>query len=289
MSDEILEEPGSQLPALPGDRSMSLAEIAQARPQAIELFVEAMKSAAKTLHRAAYALCNAEDFVLNRDKAGNEVAMLAGPGAQKIAPLLGLSIENLRGPDGQPRSEPLIELVDGKKHAVIIGDIYSRTLGTGFEAVRAERGEDEDFTGRSGRQGDLKASAYTLLISKAVRDLLGMSRIPVSVLAENGIDVSRCRKGHGYGSAASREKTQESGVDAGNLEARAKALWKRMVEVGGDENGAKTILQVCSRFEVEGKSFQARDWKHLIAKGSDKWLEATRRKFEAEHEPPEPA
>lgn len=198
-------EPADLAPAtttlLPAQR-MTLQQIAVARPQAMDAFVEAMASAARNLRRAAFALADPEDFVLSRDGEGNETAMLAGPGAQKIAPLLGIAITNLRGPDGQPVSEPVYE----NGTAVIIGDIESRVLGTVLESVRAERDEAEGFTGRKGNKGDLKSAANTLLLSKGVRTMLGMSRIPLAVLKENGIDVARCRKGHGYRGGARYEQ-----------------------------------------------------------------------------------
>ena len=190
-------EPAELAPAtmsiLPAQK-MTLQQIAVARPQAMDAFVEAMASAARNLRKAAFALVDPEDFVLSRDREGNETAMLAGPGAQKIAPLLGIAITNLRGPGGQPVSEPVYE----NGTAVIIGDIESRVLGTVLESVRAERDESEQFTGRAGNRGDLKSAANTLLLSKGVRVMLGMARIPLAVLKENGIDVARCRKGHGY-------------------------------------------------------------------------------------------
>ena len=208
-------EPAELAPAtmsiLPAQK-MTLQQIAVARPQAMDAFVEAMASAARNLRKAAFALVDPEDFVLSRDREGNETAMLAGPGAQKIAPLLGIAITNLRGPGGQPVSEPVYE----NGTAVIIGDIESRVLGTVLESVRAERDASEGFAGRAGNRGDLKSAANTLLLSKGVRTMLGMSRIPLAVLKENGIDVARCRRGHGYGSSGERQAgTVPTGTSSG--------------------------------------------------------------------------
>jgi len=191
----------TQEPQVLPARRMTVQELAAERPQAIEAFVDAMASAAKNIRRAAFALTDPEDWVLNRDKEGNEVAMLGGPGCQKIAPLLGVAVTNLRGPTGAPASEPVYE----NGVATIIGDVHSRVLGTYLEAVRAERDEAEKFTGREGNKGDLKSAAMTLLLSKGVRMMLGLTRVPIAVLAGNGLDTARCRRGHGYGTSGQRQ------------------------------------------------------------------------------------
>jgi hypothetical protein len=148
-----------------------------------------------------------EDWVIQKaKKSGDMTSMMCNSGAMKIAPLYGIQIKNLRGPDGAPTSEALIEETDGKRTAVLIGDAFCAFTNASVEGLRAAANESEDFIGRTSQTGahssvtlsDLKSTTYTRLLTKAVRVLCALSKVPAHELAANGMDMKGVTLGHGW-------------------------------------------------------------------------------------------
>jgi hypothetical protein len=121
-----------------------------------------------------------------------------------------------------------------------------------MEAIEGSRSSSEDFTGRSDFTGasklvqynDLRTSVYTLLHTKAVRILAGLSRVPLATLeaAWKGTDkkTDNCRKGTGFGGASGRRASSVSNVDG---DAKQKLKDEVLRRVGGDVHDAKKLTK----------------------------------------------
>lgn len=206
------------------------------------------------VRRAAITMTDPVDWVLNKDRQGNEVAMLTASGAQKVASLYGISIRPI--PPATDLTPERIQ-VNGKLAFHLRFRANSRFLGREIE-TEATRREDEEFTGRetnqSGefdRQGghtyepDLSKAVRTLSLKTGVVELVGLKAVSRSELddcwAPAGKSSKTCRFGHGYGTSNERtaNKVADPSAKAGAEELRVEIL-KR---VGGDESAAKQLLR----------------------------------------------
>lgn len=215
----------------------------------------------ESAHRIALRRTRPEDWVLFKDRSGAETAMLTASGADLVADVFGIQIANIRPLDHRGVFSPEKEPIPGKTGTYTLRawcDARSNMTGREVLSLEASRRSDEDFTGRSvdsdgalvtrgvgALESDLRAAVQTLLRTKAVRVLCGMTRVPVSDLADawkgTSKDVSKCRRGSGYGSGQQRvaENVAEEGVTA-----KAEALWKRILQaVGGDVEAAGQVLR----------------------------------------------
>lgn len=253
-----------------------------------------------TCHIAAIRRTRPEDWVLFRDKQSNEVAMLTGPGADLVAELYGVCIRNLRPVDDRGCFAPeKIVLGAGVYSYRATFDAFARINGRAVENMEAERRSDEDFTGRlidkdgkfafgkdavAALDADLRASVARLAMTKAVRILCGMSRVPRSELdrawKDSGKTSEQCRKGSGYGTSQDRQAQGASNNTAAAGE--AEALWKQILaRTGGDDTEAKNVLKAITSFTgKDGKAFPGYDsWQRIT---SDRMLAMARKRL-AEH------
>lgn len=225
-----------------------------------------------------------EDWILTKDKAGDEIAMLAGPGADQVASHYGIQVLNIRPVDerGIFTPEKIVDEKDPKRFTLRAWcDAFSRVNGRWVQSLEASRRNDEDFTGRSvdaagaiafrgegALESDLRAAVQTLLRTKAVRVLAGMTRVPLPELKAAGLDVARCRKGHGYGTGENR-RSQDGA--AGPVVEKAEALWKEILRrVGGDESAAAQVLREITSYPA-GKSKDGREYRAFA--GCKSWQE----------------
>ncbi|HEY3175652.1 MAG TPA: hypothetical protein VGK94_07815 [Candidatus Polarisedimenticolia bacterium] len=284
------------------DEDMSLASIEKRSQQAIAIF-EARTRLLAALDKATILSTSSADWTKFKDLKGNERAMLNADGCRKVMPLHGVEIYNLRGPDGDPISEPIIvehhEDDEVSYSAIIIGDAVSkfhirqpdgslsdpivlrRELG-----IRAERNSDEGFTGRgvisstnrATMLNDLKSSTRTLLDTKAVRILTATARRDVTDLKEFGLDPVRMVEGGGYGTGDERRSSQAATSES---KADVESLRTAMVGYcGGDQAKALKLMQELSAFDGEGgRKVTAKSWDHLATR--PKWLAGVKKDFDA--------
>lgn len=242
-----------------------------------------------------------EDWILTKDKAGDEIAMLAGPGADQIANLFGIQILNVRPTDARGIFQPekIVDEKDPKRFTLRAWcDAYSRINGRWIQALEASRRSDEDFTGRStdasggivfrgegALESDLRAAVQTLLRTKAVRVLAGMTRVPLAELKAAGLDTARCRKGHGYGSGENRRAQDGAGAE---VTGGAEELWKEILRrTGGDESAASQVLREITSYPAgkrkDGSAYNAfagcKSWQEI---NTERRVEQAKRKL-AEH------
>jgi hypothetical protein len=234
----------------------------------------------KTAYQLALRATRPEDWILTKDKQGAEIAMLAGPGADQVANLFGIQLFNIRPLDSRGIFQPekIVDEKDPKRFTLRAWcDCFSAINGRAIQALEASRRSDEDFTGRSVDAGgaltfrgegalesDLRAAVQTLLRTKAVRVLAGMTRVPLSELRAAGLDIARCRKGHGYGSGDQRRSTEGVG---GEVTGGAKEVWEEILRrVGGDESAAQQVLR-------EITAYPAKDGKYAAFAGCKSWQE----------------
>jgi hypothetical protein len=222
-----------------------------------------------TARHLALRATRPEDWILTKDKQDIEIAMLSGPGADQVANLFGIQILNIRPLDerGIFQPEKIVDEKDPKRYTLRAWcDAFSRVTGRAVQSLEASRRSDEDFTGRSVDAGgaitfrgdgaldsDLRAAVQTLLRTKAVRVLGGMTRVPLSELKAAGLDTAKCRRGHGYGSGDNRRA--QDGAEADVVQ-QAEALWKDILRrVGGDESAANQVLKEITAYPAhkEGK------------------------------------
>lgn len=209
----------------------------------------------------AVRMTNPEDWVLNRDREGKLEAMIAAEGARKVAMVYQIELRDLAPvSDGMfaPVATDLGNDVYSFRGSAVA---YSATTG-GKQIVEIEKRSDEDFTGRSvdaaghltrgsgqragSWQGDLQSAVLTGLMTKAVRQLCAMGRVPVRDLEtawkDTGKKVEDCRKGQGFGSSGERTST---GLAETGIADQVKALEAEVLKlVGGDLEKAKGITKV---------------------------------------------
>lgn len=223
------------------------------------------------LRRLSIQMTEPEDWVLHQDRDGNQIANPTANAVRKFAPLWQIQIRNVRPLDQAGRFAPdRITNANGAQGYRAWCDATSEITNMALEAIEASRYEDEDFIGRTGpkdedptHDGDLRLCVYTLLANKAGKIFSGLAAVSPSVLLsawENTQQktLSRCRKGHGFGSSASR---QAGKVTDDSAKASAAQLWRSILRrTGGDVTLGKTLLMELTRFKKSnGDEFKGYD------------------------------
>lgn len=259
-----------------------LAKLAQKAMEQADTFEEALEIRLKMVTdvarvrdryvRSIYDLCLAatfpEHWVLFRDENGNETAHLKAPGAQKLRPLVGAGIRNLRNRAGDPIHAPEVYLEDDDKSKtafVAFDGHVQQPFPMDFPAMSFARNSKEGFIGRGATRKatkvvgelDLQKACYTGAWSHLIRSALGLSRVPLDEFrARNWTEeqIARMSKGGGYGSAergaegaAAAAKATPTG-DPSKVSTKQVKLWhyrlgKRADELKTDRDAlAKKVL-----------------------------------------------
>lgn len=253
--DQILEEADQTARA-----ERSFVEKLSAMAEAETIF-ERRSKLIETCYLVAIGRTRPQDWILFKDPQGNVHAMLAASGAQLVAEVYGVRLSNVRPRDDRGLFDPeRVEYTPGVFGFRGACDAYSRINGR-EQMIEMTRRSDEDFTGRTvdgdGRfthdkdkragafEGDLRSSVLTGLLTKAVRILCGMTRVPVSDLerawGNSGKKVEQCRKGHGFGTSADRNAGAVTTEDVKTEVEKLKAEVTRCV--GGDLGAAKKLVK----------------------------------------------
>ena len=240
----------------------------------------------------AVTMTNPEDWVLSRSREGHVEAMIAAEGARKVATVYEITLRDL---------SPVVDGIFSPEVTDLGGGVFSfRGAATAYSAaldlaipIVIEKRSDEDFTGRavdeSGHlakgagqragawQGDLLSAVLTGLLTKAVRQICAMGRVPVRDLEaawkDTGKKVDDCRKGQGWGTSGERTA---SGLAGEEIHAQVKALSDEVMRVvGGDIDKAKILVKKITSSKTFGgfdslrqitKEFQVNQaWKNLKA------------------------
>lgn len=264
----------SPAPAEPSRLLEEVIEETRATDRAERSFVERLSAMAEAetiferrtrLIEACYMVAigrtRPTDWVLFKDPEGNVHAMLAASGAQLIAEVYGIKLSNVRPRDDKGLFEPE-RVTYGPTAFAYRGacDAWSRINGR-EQSIEITRRSDEDFTGRTvdaeGRfsfdkekrvgafEGDLRSSVLTGLLTKAVRVLCGMTRVPTSDLerawAGSKKSIDQCRKGHGFGTSAGRNA---GGLVEEDVKAEVEKLRAEVGRcVGGDVSAARKLVK----------------------------------------------
>jgi hypothetical protein len=217
----------------------------------------------ETCRISAIRATQPEDWVLSKPKGSDAaLGMLKKSGAEVVAMYFGVKLRNIRptGPDGEFKPQKVVG-AEGVSYR-LWGDAFCEVTGREIENLEASRTSTEDFVGRTKaltgasdlvQDADLRMSAYTLLQTKAVRILAGMSRVPIATLdaAWEGTPKSsdRCEKGSGFGSGKGRRSTKVSKTDAASRD----ELWNEIQRAtGGDIQAAKDLLREISANPEKG-------------------------------------
>lgn len=190
---------------------------------------------------AIVGLTQPEDWILSRDKAGAETAFIASSGVAKLKAPYGLYRHALPGRTLEPLrvSVPADGDTPERKGWSLrfLGGSAFLNLEDEMEAVRWDH---EKFLGREDIPSDPKKAVETLSWSLIARKLIGLAGVPGQELKECGLDLSRCRKGSGYGSSGQRSAEK---VQAPDVKAEADKLWMDILRrVAGDEQKAGQVL-----------------------------------------------
>lgn len=227
--------------------------------------------------KAAIAMTNPQDWVLNRDRDGNESAMLCAPAAEKIAILWGIEIpaDSIRPRDEQGIFRP--ELVTKGDERIYTGyyDAYCTLTKMHYCNMSFSRSNKEKFLGRSNaltKQGELtedsdhKKSVRTGMLTDAVRHITGVRGLTAENLKDHGIDITKCRKGHGYGTSTERGAQSVSSDDLRKLQNElGEEILKR---VGGDKQAAQQLCEECSSWtNKEGEPIKGKRSVSQLTKG----------------------
>lgn len=237
------------------------------------------KSLIEAFWTEAVKMTNPEDWVLNRDREGKAEAMIAAEGARKVATVYQIELLEL---------SPVVDGMFVPVATDLGGGVFSyRGSATAYSAatgsritVEIEKRSDEDFTGRSvdaqghltkspsqrtgSWQGDLQSAVLTGLLTKAVRQLCAMGRVPVRDLEaawkDTGKKVEDCRKGQGWGTSGERTTANLASEE---IHAQVKALSDEVMRVvGGDIDKAKALVKKITA----GKNFAGFDSLKQITK-----------------------
>lgn len=239
-------------------------------------------------YRAAIRRTRPQDWVLTQDMQGHAFAMLKASGASIVAELYGVVISNIRPVDDTGIFRPEVEKFPNGAYALKAWcDCESRVNGRKIEHLSAARRSDEDFVGRlvNGETGalvkkrsaeeeytanptDLASAVHTLLLTKAVRSLCGMTRVPVSDLAaaweKTGKKTEDCVAGHGFGTADGR---RAQGVATGDVKEGLDKLKAEVLRLAGGSkiDFAKIAKDITSNKEKGFAGFDnldrlAQDW-----------------------------
>lgn len=215
----------------------------------------------ETCYLVAIGRTRPEDWIVSKDLQGNVTAMLAASGAQLVAEVYPVKLSNVRPRDDRGLFDPArTEISPGVYSFRGSCDAWSRINGR-EQMVEITRRSDEDFTGRTvdadgglttardkkigADEGDLRSAVLTGLLTKAVRVLCGMTRVPPGDLAKawKGTEkkVEQCRKGHGFGSSADRNA---SSVTPEQIKAEVEKLRAEVTRcVGGDVGAGKKLVK----------------------------------------------
>lgn len=223
------------LDRLPMAPTLALREDAEAIASRAVAMARGMRLA------AIVGLTQPEDWVLSRDRQGSETAFLAASGVAKIKAPYGLYRHAVEGGTLEPRR--IILPADGdepeRKGWTLRFVGGSRFLNLEDE-MEATRWDHEKFLGREDIPSDPKKATEQLSWSLIARNLIGLRGVPAQELKECGIDVSRCRKGSGYGTAGQRGAEK---VQAPDVAAEAQKIWTNILQrVAGDEQKAGQVL-----------------------------------------------
>ena len=215
----------------------------------------------ETCYQIAIRRTRPQDWVLFKMPDGSINAMITASGAELIAEVYGVQVENLRPVDVNGIFRP--EKVDHEKTSAYTlrgyCDAFSQVNGRRVYNLEAARRSDEDFVGRSvdadeklthdktkkagALDSDLRNAVLTLIRTKAV--LCGMTRVPSTDLeaAWKGTEkkVDSCRKGHGFGTSSDRTASTLAPEDVKAEIAKLKDEVLRCV--GGDVSAAKKLVK----------------------------------------------
>jgi hypothetical protein len=222
-----------------------------------------------------------QDWVLFKMPDGSMNGMLKASGADLVAEVYGVQVENLRPIDAAGIFKP--ERLSYSSGAYALRgtcDVWSAVNGRRIYNLEAARRSDEDFTGRTvdaeGRlthdkekrvealDTDLRSSVLTLIRTKGVRIVCGMTRVPSTDLerAWKGSEktLEQCAKGHGFGTSSGRTASALAPED---VKTEVEKLRIEILKaVGGDVSGAKKLTKEIT----SGPNFQGFDTVDRITK-----------------------
>jgi hypothetical protein len=236
--------------------------------------IDALVSAHNKIRTALLKLALPGDWVIFGED-GKEVAELTGAGAFRIASTVGISFTNW-----EARKETG---TDDK------GDWYRWEFecdaGFRWNVVRAlgRAGSRDKFFGKSHgelktlseiSEGDIKMAARRAAMKEGVKILLGLHHIPLQVLKELNVPLA-------YAKNITFQKTPPKSAEQVNSEEKLRReivdMAKEIIAITGEKDYT-SVVEFCSRFEKDGKSYAHKD----VNKLSGKWLNFTHHKVKEE-------
>jgi len=237
------------------DRSTQsvLARIPQLGEKEVDRILQGRAQLIKRVRAIAIGQTEPPHWTLYRARDGGITSVPASPACLVMRRWAGISIRNHRSMSGQPGVATISKVQNSKGEDVLLAEMmadgfWGQASEPDVEAVYANLRSDDDFTGRTKRDEkyggprpeDLRLSIRTTLDSKVVRAMLGLTKVTGEELARHGMDLDKCTKGSGFGSAQERTagKVAQEGVPQ-----LAKALWDEIVRrTGGNVGEAKQVL-----------------------------------------------
>lgn len=222
----------------------------------IDLQVALFRRRAKAIEevrRTCIEMTDPEHWILNRSPQGAETGMLTAAGADIVATFYGISVSNVR-PAPLGIFEPVeVAGEDGEVGYRCWCSASSSLTGAYHEVIESFRSTSEDFSGRGAidtttklvTKSDLRKASMTLLRTKAVRVLAGLSDVSRQTLEEawagTNKTAERCVKGSGFGDRTSRTASR---VAEAGVESQATELWEELLRrTSGDEDAASGLLK----------------------------------------------
>lgn len=186
---------------------VSLTELAALRGEALEI-IDTRVQILATIRKAALKATNPEDWILHKapdDAGGQVIGYLQDAGCERVRDLFGINIFDVSKPEKIAGTDREVF------HYIISGSGRCNLTLQVIENVEGGRSSTDDICkGKTGAELELlvRKSARANLDGRIVRDLAGLSSVPIAELEEawqgTNKKSDRCRRGRGFGSRSER-------------------------------------------------------------------------------------
>jgi hypothetical protein len=250
-------------------RMTSLMARAGGDPAKIKQELDNRELILKRLREATIKSSKPTDWTLYKSPDGQIIGVPRDSLLVNAKKIYGIDINHYRplGPDGpEARVEDTDDVVlerEGnemkpKMHNGSPIKVRTATMwADGLCGLTGERLPDQMFTARTGRfagqetfTSDLRQSCRTSLDALIVRKLSGLRKVPGEELVAAGVDLEKCFKGSGFGTAKAR------GAAAVQEEGAADAIKLLVAEVtrrtGGDKDAMRSLSIEITKDESKG-------------------------------------
>lgn len=216
-----------RVPSIP----TTITEISSLGKAGLEV-IQARHDVMESLRAASIKLTRPEDWLLFKDQEGRVTCYLQDSGCDRVAPLWGISVFNIRVPERIGADDgSFVYSIKGDGRCALTGQVVLEVEGmrsSKEKLVKDVEGAEKEYLVRKCARANLDGSI--------VRELAGMKNMPLEELKKVVPDAqweARAAKGKGYGNQGERQASREgSKADVPKCPKCSGAMW--------DNRGRKT-------------------------------------------------